>query len=242
VGRRHRTGIGPEPGANPGATPDDILAAVTTRIAVLASGAGTNAEALLGAASRGELGDAEVVLLVSDRDGCGALAAARRAGVEALFVDPAAPGVAGDRDAYGRVLVAALAQRQVDLVCLAGFMRILSPGFITAYESRVLNIHPALLPAFPGAHAVADALAWGVKITGTTVHFADEAVDHGPIVAQACVPVLEGDDEAALHGRIKAVEHRLYPEAIRLVIEGRTATVGRRVLVTAAPGPEVVHR
>lgn len=208
---------------------------MTTRIAVLASGAGTNAEALLGAASRGELGDAEVVVLASDRDGCGALAAARRAGVEAIFLDPGGPGAGGDRDGYGRVLLAALRERQVDLVCLAGFMRILSPGFIAAYEARVLNIHPALLPAFPGAHAVADALAWGVKVTGTTVHFADEAVDHGPIVAQACVPVLEGDDEASLHERIKAVEHRLYPEAIRLVVEGRTATAGRRVLITAAP-------
>lgn len=206
---------------------------LTTRVAILASGAGTNAEALLGAARRGELGDAEVVVLIADREGCGALAVARRAGVEALFADPAAPGVGGDRDAYGQVLVKALQERQVDLVCLAGFMRILPAGFIAAYESRVLNIHPALLPSFPGAHAVADALAWGVKVTGTTVHFADEAVDHGPIVAQACVPVLEGDDEASLHDRIKAVEHRLYPEAIRLVIEGRTATVGRRVLVTA---------
>ena len=159
---------------------------------------------------------------------------AARAGVEALFVDPAPhdhADQAGGRAAYGEALLGALRVRDVDLVCLSGFMRILSPGFIAAFEGRVLNIHPALLPAFPGAHAVRDALAWGVKVTGTTVHFADEHVDHGPIVAQECVPVLPGDDEETLHGRIKAVEHRLYPEAVRLVVSGRTRISGRRVEV-----------
>jgi len=205
---------------------------VTTRIAILASGAGTNAGALLDASSRGELGDAKVVVLLADRAGCGALAVAARAGVEALFVDPAPHR---DRAAYGESLVASLQARNVDLVCLSGFMRILSPGFIAAFEGRVLNIHPALLPAFPGAHAVRDALAWGVKVTGTTVHFADEHVDHGPIVAQGCVPVLPGDDEETLHGRIKAVEHRLYPEAVRLVVSGRTRIRGRQVEVGESP-------
>jgi phosphoribosylglycinamide formyltransferase-1 len=213
---------------------------VTTRIAILASGAGTNARALLDASSRGELGDARVVALLADRAGCGALAVAEQAGVEALFVDPAPPtsaasptpaGLVAGRGAYGEALAGALQARNVDLVCLAGFMRILSPGFIAAFEGRVLNIHPALLPAFPGAHAVRDALAWGVKVTGTTVHFADERVDHGPIVAQECVPVLPGDDEATLHERIKAVEHRLYPEAVRLVVAGRARISGRRVEV-----------
>src|SRR5205807_2418156 len=146
------------------------------------------------------------------------------------------PAPHADRAAYGDALVAALQSRDVDLVCLSGFMRILSPGFIAAFEGRILNIHPALLPAFPGAHPVRDTLAWGVKVTGTTVHFADEDVDHGPILVQECVPVLEGDDEASLHERIKAVEHRLYPEAVRLVVEGRTRIEGRRVLlVDAAP-------
>jgi phosphoribosylglycinamide formyltransferase-1 len=205
---------------------------VTTRIAILASGAGTNASALLDASGRGELGDATVVVLLADKAGCGALAVAARAGVEALFVDPAPHG---DRTAYGEALVAALAARDVDLVCLSGFMRILSPAFIAAFEGRVLNIHPALLPAFPGAHAVRDALAWGVKVTGTTVHFADEHVDHGPIVAQACVPVLPGDDEETLHERIKAVEHRLYPEAVRLVVSGQTRITGRQVEVGESP-------
>jgi len=210
---------------------------VTTRIAILASGAGTNASALLDASVRGELGDATVVAVLSDKAGCGALAVADRAGVEALFVDPAPhdqadeAGHVGGRAAYGDALVGALRARQVDLVCLSGFMRILSAGFIAAFEGRVLNIHPALLPAFPGAHAVRDALAWGVKVTGTTVHFADEHVDHGPIVAQECVRVLPGDDEGTLHERIKAVEHRLYPEAVRLVVSGRVRISGRRVEV-----------
>jgi phosphoribosylglycinamide formyltransferase-1 len=206
---------------------------VTTRIAILASGAGTNARALLDASRRGELGEATIVALLADKAGCGALAEAARAGVEALFVDPGRhPG----RVAYSDALVAALQARNVDLVCLSGFMRILSPGFIAAFEGRVLNIHPALLPAFPGAHAVRDALAWGAKVTGTTVHFADEAVDHGPIVAQEPVPVLPGDDEETLHERIKAVEHRLYPEAVRLVVSGCTRINGRRVEVTSRAG------
>jgi phosphoribosylglycinamide formyltransferase-1 len=158
---------------------------------------------------------------------------ADRAGVEALFADP---GPHAGRAAYSDALVAALQERDVDLVCLSGFMRILSPGFIAAFEGRILNIHPALLPAFPGAHAVRDALAWGVKVTGTTVHFADEAVDHGPIVAQESVPVLPGDDEETLHERIKAVEHRLYPEAVRLVVSGHTRVSGRRVEVTSPVG------
>jgi phosphoribosylglycinamide formyltransferase-1 len=206
---------------------------MTARIAILASGAGTNARALLDASRRGELGDATVVALLADKAGCGALAEAARAGVEALFVDPGRyPG----RVAYSDALVAALQARNVDLVCLSGFMRILPPGFIAAFEGRVLNIHPALLPAFPGAHAVRDALAWGAKVTGTTVHFADEAVDHGPIVAQEPVPVLPGDDEETLHERIKAVEHRLYPEAVRLVVSGCTRIDGRRVEVTSRAG------
>jgi phosphoribosylglycinamide formyltransferase-1 len=207
---------------------------VTTRIGILASGAGSNASALLGASARGELGDADVVVVLSDVAGCGALGEAAHAGVEGLFVDPAS---AGGRAAYGELLVHALRSRRVDLVCLAGFMRILSPGFIAAFESRVLNIHPALLPAFPGAHPVRDALAWGAKVTGATVHFADEAVDHGPILAQEAVEVLADDDEERLHARIKAVEHRLYPSVVRLVVEGRVRLQGRVAVVLPAVSP-----
>ena len=205
---------------------------MTTALAILASGSGTNARALLDAADQGALGDAAVVVVASDRRECGALEAAAAHGVPGVFVDPVtAPG----RQAYSAALQAVLRERRVELVCLAGFMRILSADFIAAYPGRVLNIHPALLPSFPGAHAVADALAWGAKVTGTTVHFADEAVDHGPIVAQEAVAVIEGDDEESLHQRIKVVEHRLYPEAVRLVVEGRTRIVGRRVFIDGVP-------
>ena len=206
---------------------------MSTRLAILASGAGSNAQALLAAASRGDLGDAVVAVVLTDRADAGALAHARAAGVPGVFLDPSPHP---DRAAYGEALAAELRRRDVDLVCLAGFMRILSPGFIAAYEGRVLNIHPALLPAFPGAHAVRDALAWGVRVTGTTVHFADEAVDHGPIIAQEAVPVLPGDDEDRLHERIKAVEHRLYPEVVRAVVAGRAAVVGRNVVLDEMAG------
>lgn len=198
------------------------------RIAILASGTGTVAQALLDASLRDDLAGGRVVVVVSDREGAGALERARAAGIEAVFLDPAAHE---GRAAYDRALVEALTVRGVDLVCLAGFMRILTPAFIDPFRDRVLNTHPALLPSFPGAHAVRDALAWGAKVTGATVHFADEQVDHGPIVLQAAVPVLPGDDEAALHERIKQVEHRLFPEAVRLAVSDRLVIRGRTVAI-----------
>lgn len=198
------------------------------RIAILASGTGTVAQALLDASLRDDLAGGRVVVVVSDREGAGALERARAAGIEAVFLDPAAHE---GRAAYDRALVEALTVRGVDLVCLAGFMRILTPAFIDPFRDRVLNTHPALLPSFPGAHAVRDALAWGAKVTGATVHFADEQVDHGPIVLQATVPVLPGDDEAALHERIKQVEHRLFPEAVRLAVSDRLVIRGRTVAI-----------
>lgn len=130
-----------------------------------------------------------------------------------------------------------LGERDIDLVCLAGFMRILTPPMVRAFHGRMLNVHPSLLPAFPGAHAPRDALAWGAKVSGATVHFVDEEVDRGPIVLQEAVPVLEGDEEATLHDRIKEVEHRLYPLAVRLWLEGRLEVEGRRVRIPGAvPG------
>jgi len=196
------------------------------RIAILASGGGTVAQALLDSSADDDLAGGRVVVVISDRGEAGALARARAAGVEALHVDPA-PYT--DRDSYDRALAAALEERNVDLICLAGFMRILSPPFIEQFRDRVLNTHPALLPAFRGAHAVADALAWGVKTTGATVHFAYEDVDEGPIILQEAVAVLPGDDVSSLHERIKAVERRLFPEAARLVLGGRVAVRGRTV-------------
>ncbi len=193
----------------------------------MCSGRGTNLQAILDAARRGRLG-ARVAVVVSDRRRAYALTRARRAGVEARVLDPRPYR---SRAAYDRALARLLAPYRVRLVCLAGFMRILSPGFVRRYAGRLLNIHPALLPAFPGARAVRDALAWGAKVTGVTVHFVDAQVDHGPIIAQAAVPIRRGDTEARLLARVHRVEHRLYPEAIRLVLTGRTRLAGRRVTV-----------
>ncbi|MGH2703598.1 MAG: phosphoribosylglycinamide formyltransferase [Actinomycetota bacterium] len=205
-----------------------------TRIAILASGSGSNAQALLDASARDDLAGGRVVVLASDREGAAALERARASGVEALHVDPAAYRM---REEYDLGLVGALVARRIDLVCLAGFMRILSPPFIRAFPGRILNVHPALLPAFPGAHAVRDAIAWGVKVTGTTVHVATEEVDAGPILLQRCVGVLPEDDEASLHERIKTVEHELYPEAVRLFVSGRIRIEGRQVHLVPAPAP-----
>jgi phosphoribosylglycinamide formyltransferase-1 len=197
---------------------------VDARVAVLASGEGTNLQALL---DDSEVGP-RVALVVSDRSGARALERARAAGAEAFHLDPAAHPT---REAHDASLLALLRDRTIDLVCLAGYMRILGPVLVRAYRGRMLNVHPSLLPAFPGAHAVRDALDWGVKVTGVTVHLVDEEVDHGPIVAQEVVPVQEGDDEASLHARIQDTEHRLYPACVRAVIEGRLSIEGRRALL-----------
>lgn len=200
-----------------------------TRIAVLASGAGTNLQALLDDPIVGPM----VALVLSDRREAGALDRARHDGVVTIFLDPALhPG----REAYGRALVDVLEAHDVDHLALAGFMRILSGPAVRAFEGRIVNVHPSLLPAFPGAGAVRDALAWGAKVTGVTVHLVDEEVDHGPIVLQEAVPVLPGDDEGSLHARIKEVEHRLYPLAVRLLAEGRLKVEGRTVHVLEGDG------
>jgi phosphoribosylglycinamide formyltransferase-1 len=194
-------------------------------IAVFCSGQGTNLQAILDAVRAGRL-RARVALVVSDRAEAPALRRARRAGVDAQHL---APSAYRSRAAYERALIRLCAARGVRLVCLAGFMRILSPVFVRRYHGRLLNIHPALLPAFPGAHAVRDALAWGARVTGVTVHFVDEEVDHGPILLQEAVPVVPGDTETRLLARLHRVEHRLYPEAIGLVLAGRVRVAGRHV-------------
>jgi len=199
----------------------------TPAIAVFCSGAGTNLQAILNACARGAI-PARVALVISDRANAYALTRARRAGAPAVSLDPATfPAHAG----FERELIARCRAARVRLVCLAGFMRILSPVFVRAFRHRILNIHPALLPAFPGAHAVRDALAWGVKVTGVTVHLVDEQVDHGPIVLQEPVLVRPGDTEASLLARLHRVEHRLYPRAIRLVLAGQVAVRGRRTVI-----------
>jgi phosphoribosylglycinamide formyltransferase-1 len=195
---------------------------VDVRIAVLASGAGSNLQALLDDPRIG----GSVVLVVSDKPDSGALARANTRGVKAVAIQP---GPHVSRDDFDRALVDILESEAVDYVLLAGYMRILSPVVIRTFPDRILNVHPSLLPAFPGAHPVRDALAWGARVTGVTIHLVDEEVDHGPIVLQEAVPVLYGDDEASLHARIQAAEHRLYPLAARLLAEGKLKVEGRRV-------------
>jgi len=198
------------------------------RVGVLVSGRGSNLQALLDACARpGYPG--EVVVVISDRERAAALDRARAAGVEALVVNPKD---FADREAFDLALVRELAARRVSLVCTAGFMRILSSAFTRAFAGRAMNIHPSLLPAFPGLHAQRQALDHGAKVAGATVHFLDEgAVDTGPIILQASVPVQPDDTEDTLSARILAEEHRLYPEAVRLFAEGRLSIAGRRVLV-----------
>jgi phosphoribosylglycinamide formyltransferase-1 len=202
------------------------------RVGVLASGRGSNFEAILRAVEASRL-PVTVAVLVSDRAGAQALGIAREHGVEALVIDPREQP---DREAHDKAVVAALEERRVGLVCLAGYMRLLGPLFVRRFAGRILNIHPALLPAFPGLHAQRQALEHGVKVSGATVHLVDEGVDTGPIVLQAAVPVREDDTEETLSGRILAEEHRIYPEAIRLFAEGRLEVRGRRVVIREA-GP-----
>jgi phosphoribosylglycinamide formyltransferase-1 len=193
-------------------------------VAVLASGGGTNLQALLDDPIVGP----SVVLALSDRADAGALERARARSVEALHVDPAGHP---DRGAFDRAVLEALREREVDIVALAGFMRILGPELVGAFHGRMLNVHPALLPAFPGTQAVADALEWGVKVTGVTVHLVDEEVDHGPVVFQEAIEVLPDDDWDALEARVHEVEHRLLPAAVKALADGRLVVQGRTVRV-----------
>lgn len=197
------------------------------RIGVLISGRGSNMQALMDACAAGQI-PGQVVLVLSDRADAAGLAKARAAGVEAIFVDPAAYE---SKNAYNAALALHLKERAVDLVCLAGFMRILRRPLLEAFDGRMLNIHPSLLPAFPGLEAQRQALEHGVKVSGCTVHFVTAGMDEGPIIAQAAVPVYADDTVARLTERILAEEHRLYPEAVRLWAQGRLRVEGRRVLI-----------
>ena len=196
-------------------------------LGVLASGRGSNLQAILDATVAPGF-PARVAVVVSDHEGAQALGRARARGVPAVWLNPKD---FGDRAAYDVALAGVLEAHGVGLVCLAGFMRILGPAFVRAWAGRILNVHPALLPAFPGLAAQRQALAYGVRLAGATVHFVDEGVDTGPIVLQASVPVHPDDTEESLSARILVEEHRLYPEAIRLFAERRLAIVGRRGLV-----------
>ena len=201
------------------------------RVGVLASGRGSNFQALVEAAESGRL-PVVMAVLISDRGAAPVLDIARAHGVEALFLDPKQYP---SRDAHDKAVIAALDERRVGLVCLAGYMRILSATSVRHFEGRALNIHPSLLPAFPGLHPQRQALEHGVKVAGATVHFLDEGTDTGPIVLQAAVPVLPGDTEEALSQRILAEEHRIYPEAVRLFAQGRLSLDGRTVHIRESP-------
>ena len=214
-----------------------------TRLAVLISGGGSNLCALLEAIATDPSFEGEVVVVGSDRSDAGGLQHARDAGIPTV-VEVLERGA--DRAAWEDRLAARLAEHDAEVVVLAGFMRILSGRFLARWPDRVVNTHPSLLPAFRGAHAVREALEYGVAVTGCTVHLVDEQVDHGPILAQEAVPVLADDTEERLHERIKAVEHRLLPACVRLLCHDRVRIDGRRVrilpsddasVLTAVPAP-----
>lgn len=194
------------------------------RVAVLASGEGTNVQALLDDPVVGPW----IVMVLSDRADAGALARARARGVGAVHVDPVA---FDDRASFDLAVLDLLRAQEIEIVALAGFMRVVGPEIVGAFDGRLVNVHPALLPAFPGTSAVADALAWGSKVTGVTVHLVDEEVDHGPIVFQEPVRVEPDDDWDALEARVHEAEHRLLPAAVRAIAEGRLVVDGRRVRV-----------
>ncbi|HTO98515.1 MAG TPA: phosphoribosylglycinamide formyltransferase [Myxococcales bacterium] len=201
------------------------------KIGVLASGSGSNLQAILDGCAAGRI-PAQVAAVICNLPGAKALERAREAGVPALLLPHRQ---FASREDYDRELIATLQRHGVDLVCLAGFMRLITPVLLRAFENKILNIHPSLLPAFPGMHAVRQALEAGVRVSGCTVHVVDEGTDTGPILIQAAVPVLEGDTEDSLAARILKQEHRCYPRALSLWAQGRVRIEGRRVRIAGAP-------
>jgi phosphoribosylglycinamide formyltransferase 1 len=204
------------------------------RIGVLLSGRGSNFEALAANVASGHIPNAEIAIALSNREDARGIEKARALGIEARVIS--SKGL--EREAYDKLVVAALQEKRVDLVCLAGYMRLLSPQFVAAFHNRILNIHPSLLPAFPGMEAQRQALEHGAKFSGSTVHFVDENLDAGPIVLQACVPIEDSDTPETLSERILREEHRIYAEAVRIVLEGRFRIEGRRVLITSNDASE----
>ena len=199
----------------------------TLQIGVLVSGSGTNLQAIIDSIESGSL-NARIACVISNKSGAFALERARRHNIPAIFLGHQE---FPDRSAYDAALVEQLRQHGVELVVLAGFMRIITTTLLDAFPTRVINIHPALLPAFPGLHAQHQAVEHGVKISGCTVHFVDAGTDTGPIIVQAAVPVLDSDNEESLSARIQKEEHRIFPLAIRLIAEGRLKVEGRKVSV-----------
>jgi phosphoribosylglycinamide formyltransferase 1 len=200
---------------------------MSKRIGVLLSGRGSNFEALAESCAAGRIPGAEIALVVSNREGAPGIERARARGIPTRVI----PSKGLEREAYDRQVAAALDEARVDLICLAGYMRLLSPFFVARFAGRILNIHPSLLPAFPGLEAQRQALEHGVKWTGCTVHFVDENLDAGPIILQAAVPVRDNDTVETLSARILAEEHRIYTEAVGIILSGRYRMEGRRVIL-----------
>ena len=197
------------------------------RIAVFLSGRGSNFTAIRDAVDRGTI-DAEIALVLSNKADAPGLLKAREAGLETAFLDPKA---FASRDDFDRAALGEVERRGIDLVCLAGYMRVLTPALCDALKYRIINIHPALLPSFPGLNVQQKAIDWGVRFSGCTVHFVAAEVDMGPIILQACVPVVQDDTEDTLAARILVEEHKIYPESVRLFFQGRIEVRGRRVFI-----------
>jgi phosphoribosylglycinamide formyltransferase-1 len=210
------------------------MSATPARLAILLSGRGSNFLAIADAISSGKLHGAEIAVVISSKADAPGLAAARSRGLPAFAVEARGR----TREEQDVEIMVRLRSYQVDLVCLAGFMRVISPEFVQAYPDRILNIHPSLLPAFPGLDAQRQAFEHGVQVAGCTVHFVDEELDHGVIVMQRAVPVQEGEDAQKLADRILAAEHDLYPEAIRRVLSGNYKIQGRRYVYQAPPNQQ----
>ena len=199
---------------------------MTKRIGVLLSGRGSNFEALADSVASGKIPTAEIALVLSNREAAAGIDRAKSRGLATRII----PSKGLEREAYDRLVVAALNEAKVDLICLAGYMRLLSPYFVSAFPQKILNIHPSLLPSFPGLEAQKQALDYGVKFAGCTVHFVDENLDAGPIILQSVVPVEDGDTEETLSARVLKEEHRIYSEAAKIVLEGKYKIIGRRVV------------
>jgi phosphoribosylglycinamide formyltransferase 1 len=194
-------------------------------LGILLSGRGSNFEAIANNVAAGRIPKARIAVVISNRADAGGIATAQRLGISSLVI----PSKGKEREVHDREVVAALQQHNVDLICLAGYMRLLSPWFVSQFPHRILNIHPSLLPAFPGLEAQEQAFAYGVRVTGCTVHFVDEELDHGPIIVQKTVPIVDADDEHSLAARILEQEHIAYSEAINIVLEGKFKVLGRRL-------------
>jgi phosphoribosylglycinamide formyltransferase-1 len=194
-------------------------------LGILLSGRGSNFEAIAKNVVSGKIPDARIAVVISNRTDAGGIEAAKRLGLKTMVI----PSKGKQREDHDREVVTALQQHNVDLVCLAGYMRLLSPWFVKQFPHKILNIHPSLLPAFPGLEAQQQAFAYGVKVAGCTVHFVDEELDHGAIIVQKSVPVLDSDDEHSLAARILQQEHIAYSEAISKVLQGKFEISGRRL-------------